>query len=74
MITAERLTLLINMPTAMLVETLPVKNRPKLNSSKFVGITNGHEFCYSVVNADGVQAKIFLTYDPVAHKVFGKLG
>ena len=62
MITADKLQLLINMPTAMLEQALPKKNRPKLASRKFLGITNGGQFCYSVVDTDGGEGKLFLTY------------
>ena len=73
MITADKLTLLINMPTAMLEQALPKKNRPKLASRKFLGITNGHEFCYLVTDTDGGMGKVFLTYDPTEDKVSATL-
>ena len=43
-------------------------------TAKFLGITNGGQFCYSVVynDEDGLgeqKGKVFLTYDPVAGKV-----
>ena len=63
MITADKLTLLINMPTAMLELALPKKNRPKLTTRKFLGITNGHEFCYLVTDNEGTYSKVFLKYD-----------
>ena len=62
MITADKLTLLINMPAVMLEQALPPKGRPKLASRKFLGITNGGQFCYSVVDTDGGEGKLFLTY------------
>lgn len=74
MITADKLTLLINMPAQMLEQALPKKNRPKLASRKFLGITNGHEFCYSVVDSDGGEGKVFMNYDPTVDKVFAKMG
>jgi hypothetical protein len=74
MITADKLTLLVNMPAAMLEQTLPAKNRPSLQTAKFLGLTNGYEFCYSVVNTDGDRAKVFLKYDPTIGQVFGTLG
>jgi hypothetical protein len=69
MITADKLKLLTNMPSFMLEEALPVKGRPKLKSARFLGITNGHEFCYSVVDTEGAYSKVFLKYDPTADKV-----
>ena len=74
MITADKLALLINMPTAMLEQAFPPKGRPSLVSRTFLGITNGHEFCYSVVDTDGVEGKVFVKYDPTVDKVFGKMG
>jgi len=73
-ITADKLKLLTNMPSAMLEQALPKKNRPKLKSAKFLGITNGHEFCYSVVDTDGGEGKVFLKYDPTADKVSATMG
>jgi hypothetical protein len=74
MITADKLSLLINMPSAMLEQTLPVKDRPRLVSARFLGLTNGYEFCYSVVDTDNGRGKVFLKYDPTVDKVFGTLG
>ena len=69
MITAEKLTLLINMPTHMLEQALPVKGRPKLQSRRFLGMTNGNEFCYNVIDEAGAMSKLFLRYDPTADQV-----
>ena len=69
MITADKLTLLTNMPSAMLEQALPLKGRPKLQTARFLGITNGHEFCYSVVDTDGGEGKVFLKYDPTVDRV-----
>ncbi len=74
MITADKLRLLTNMPAVMLEQTLPVKGRPKLATARFLGITNGHEFCYAVVDTDGGEGKVFMNYDPTVDKVFGKMG
>ena len=74
MITADKLKLLTNMPSAMLEQALPKKNRPKLNSARFLGITNGHEFCYSVVDTDGGEGKVFLKYDPTVDRVSATIG
>jgi len=62
MITADKLALLTNMPAAMLEQALPEKNRPNLVWRKFLGITNGHQFCYAVVDTEGVEGKVFLSY------------
>ena len=74
MITADKLALLINMPAAMLEQALPLKGRPKLASRKFLGITNGGQFCYSVVDSDGVEGKVFLTYIHADDQVIAVLG
>jgi hypothetical protein len=74
MITANKLALLTNMPSFMLEEALPVKGRPKLKSARFLGITNGHEFCYGVVDTDGGEGKVFLRYDPTADRVSATMG
>jgi hypothetical protein len=74
MITADKLKLLTNMPSFMLEEALPVKGRPKLKSALFLGITNGHEFCYSVVDTDGGEGKVFLKYDPTVNRVSATMG
>jgi hypothetical protein len=73
MITAAKLALLTSMPTHMLEMALPVKGRPQLQTARFLGITNGGEFCYSVVDTDGGQSKVFLRYDPAADQVTGAL-
>jgi hypothetical protein len=78
MITADKLALLINMPTVMLVTALGKKgNDYNITSSKFLGITNGGQFCYFVVHAvkGGTDsAKVFLTYDPAADRVIADIG
>ena len=74
MITADKLALLINMPTAMLEQALPKKNRPKLQTRRFLGITNGGEFCYNVIDEAGTYSKLFLKYDPTADKVSATIG
>lgn len=74
MITSDKLTLLINMPAAMLEQTLPAKKRPRLKTAKFLGLTNAFEFCYAVTDTDGGEGKVFMNYDPTVDKVFGKMG
>jgi hypothetical protein len=72
-ITADKLKLLTNMPSAMLEQALPVKGRPRLQTARFLGLTNGYEFCYGVVDTDGGEGKLFLKYDPTADKVSATL-
>jgi hypothetical protein len=40
---------------------------------KFLGITNGQEFCYLVTDTEGAYSKVFLKYDPTADKVSATL-
>ena len=72
MITADKLTLLINMPSAMLEQA--VGKGAKFRERKFLGITNGQEFCYLVTDTDGAYSKVFLKYDPTADKVSATIG
>lgn len=74
MITAEKLTLLTSMPAHMLEMALPVKGRPQLQTARFLGMTNGGQFCYSVVDTDGVQGKVFLTYIHAEDQVTAVMG
>jgi hypothetical protein len=74
MITAAKLALLTSMPTHMLEMALPVKGRPQLQTARFLGITNGGEFCYSVVDTDGGQGKVFLTYIHAEDQVSAVMG
>jgi hypothetical protein len=73
MITADKLALLTNMPAAMLQQALEVKD-VTFTGAKFLGLTNGTEFCYSVVyrspSFEGTDStKVFLKYDPTADRV-----
>jgi len=68
MITADKLALLTNMPAAML--TMAAMDAgykgPEFTSCKFLGITNGGQFCYSAVyhvKGGTDSTKIFLTYN-----------
>ena len=68
MITADKLALLSNIPTYMLT-TLIRETGYKEDSfitSKFLGLTNGREFCYAATykgdDGDAVTTKVFVTY------------
>jgi hypothetical protein len=75
MITADKLQLLINMPSAMLQQALGKKSKGvQFRERKFLGITNGQEFCYLVTDTEGAYIKVFLKYDPTADKVSATLG
>jgi hypothetical protein len=75
MITADKLRELITLPHSVLQDTLGVKE-VIFTAAKFLGITNGGEFCYSVVyrapSFEGTDStKVFLKYDPTADRVSG---
>jgi hypothetical protein len=75
MITSDKLQLLINMPTAMLEQALGKKAKGlTFRERKFLGITNGGEFCYLVTDPEGAYSKVFLKYDPTADKVSATIG
>jgi len=68
MITAEQLRTL----TSFTAESLNMLTGEMYSSARFLGITNGGEFCYSVVFRvkDGTDSKkIFLKYDQEKHKI-----
>ena len=76
MITAETLTTLTSFTAAALSRALAVAGHtaPEFTAARFLGITNGGQFCYSVTfpeeNARGEsQGKVFLTYDSGAGTV-----
>ena len=69
MITADKLSLLTSMPTFMLEMALPQKNRPSLQTARFIGITNGGEFCYSATDTGGAALKLFVKYDPATDQI-----
>ena len=68
MITAEKLKVLTSFPHSALQDTLGVKD-VVFTAAKFLGISNGGEFCYNVVfrapSFEGTDStKVFLKYDP----------
>ena len=74
MITADKLTLLTNMPAVML--TMAAREAgykgPVFTSCKFLGITNAGQFCYfAVFHVKGGtdSTKVFLTYNHAEDKV-----
>jgi hypothetical protein len=77
MITANKLSLLTNMPTVMLQTALGKASKGrKFTASEFLGITNGGQFCYSVTypqDDQPVVCKVFLTYDPAADRVIADM-
>ena len=74
MITADKLALLTNMPAAMLTVCAQEAGYkgPAFTGAKFIGITNGGQFCYTAVfhvKGGTDSTKIFLTYDHAEDKV-----
>ena len=77
MITADKLALLTNLPTVMLRHALGKKAAEyNITASKFLGLTNGGQFCYTVVFAvkDGTDStKVFVTYDSAEDQVSAEI-
>lgn len=71
MITAEKLTLLSTMGTHALAQVLDASGYSMcaFKTAKFLGLTNGKQFCYSVTYHDEAgtgeieTGKVFVTYD-----------
>jgi hypothetical protein len=74
MITADKLALLTNMPAVMLQALITPS--VKLTGAKFLGLTNGGQFCYTVtfqVKGGTDSTKLFLSYDPAEDRVFADI-
>ena len=75
MITADKLALLTNFPAVMLTKLIQQAGYPrdKFNTCKFLGITNGGQFCYSATytgfEGEEDTTKVFLTYNQAADQV-----
>jgi hypothetical protein len=73
MITAERLAILTSYNSGALQKALGNKAEGlDFTSAKFLGITNGGQFCYKVVfhvQGGTDSAKVFLTYNPSEDRV-----
>ena len=76
MITADTLKTLTSFTTHGLAMALHHSGYTgaSFKRAKFLGITNGGQFCYSVTYYDDnglgeQEGKVFLTYDPTAGKV-----
>ena len=73
MITAETLKTLTSFTTEALHRALGKAGKDyTFTGSKFLGLTNGNQFCYYVVHqvkGGTDSAKVFLTYDPSAGRV-----
>ena len=68
MITADKIALLTNMPAVMLTMGIQETGykKDKFTKAKFLGLTNGNQFCYSATYIEDnkeQQCKVFVTYD-----------
>jgi hypothetical protein len=77
MITADTLKTLTTFTHPALQQALGNKARDfEFTGAKFIGLTNGNEFCYNVVHRVGQgtdSVKVFLTYDPVEGRVIASM-
>ena len=76
MIVAERLKTLTSFTAQGLTEAIRKAGykRDRFNTAKFLGMTNGGQFCYSVTYTDEFEeqectTKVYISYDPAADRV-----
>ena len=78
MITADKVKMLTEMGPKGLMALLGKKARDvEFTGSKFLGITNGNQFCYTVtfpVKGGTDSTKVFLSYDPTEARVIATIG
>ena len=79
MITAQALATLTQFSAPALTRAINLAGykEDKFTGAKFLGMTNGCEFCYHIVHAvkGGTDsAKMFLRYDPTADRVIANIG
>ena len=76
MITAEQLTTLTTFTAAALTKALDNEDY-QFTGRKFLGITNGGEFCYMCtfpVKGGTDSTKVFLKFDPTVGRVIATVG
>jgi hypothetical protein len=76
MITAEQLTTLTTFTAAALTKALDNEDYA-FTGSKFLGLTNGGEFCYKCtfpVKGGTDSTKVFLKFDPTVGRVIATVG
>ena len=76
MITAEQLTTLTTFTAAALTKVLDNEDY-EFTGTKFLGITNGGEFCYKCtfpVKGGTDSTKVFLKFDPTVGRVTATVG
>ena len=78
MITAETLKTLSTFTTEALHRAVGKAAKDyTFTGSKFLGLTNGNQFCYHVVHTvkgGSDSAKVFLSYDPAEGRVTASIG
>jgi hypothetical protein len=80
MITADNLKRLSTLDSKVLTGLVlgaTAKNKNKFTGAKFLGLTNGGEFCYTVtfkVEGGTDSAKVFVRLDPATDRVSASLG
>ncbi len=78
MITAEKLKTLSTFTTEALHRAVGKAGKDYVfTGSKFLGLTNGGQFCYHVVHAvkgGSDSCKVFLSYDPTEGRVSADIG
>lgn len=80
MITAERLKTLTTFTHHNLQDALGKKAQGyEFTGAKFLGITNGGQFCYNVVfrstDFEGTDStKVYISYNPAENKVIADIG
>ena len=76
MITAEQLATLTTFTAAALTKALDNEDY-QFTGTKFLGITNGGEFCYKCtfpVKGGTDSTKVFLKFDPTVGRVIATVG
>ncbi len=78
MITADKLKTLSTFTTEALHRAVGKAGKDYVfTGSKFLGLTNGGQFCYHVVHAvkgGSDSCKVFLSYDPTEGRVTADIG
>ena len=78
MITTDKLKTLSTFTTEALHRAVGKAGKDyTFTGSKFLGLTNGNQFCYHVVHTvkgGSDSAKVFLSYDPAEGRVTASIG
>jgi len=78
LITAKNVRYMIDIPLEH-VKAIAVNNKIKdydIVGAQFLGMTNGNQFCYSIVHrvkGGTDSAKMFMTYDPKKDRVIADI-